>query len=625
MAQLYVAVGGSMPSGSTAASASDLLLPGVRLRPAVSARVVSPRSGSTPAVQEVTMQLPPGVGASVPIRIVAIRSTAPSLALTSFGDAVLSGNDLQNVLAVSDPVNDGAASSSFAYNSPIVEGVLVTQASPAEVLAARQNGAIPVGVLPEQVRVITIIGRSFGSSPDGGAAAANGTGVWQEPQGAVGRALLLFDYDAADISTATPLVVAAASRLTGDDASRGGASTSDAVLEWSHDRIRMVTLLARGKLAVRTSTMNPFTRSVDAAVSDATTFESLAPQVDGLVGPGGDANYRFPTRGGISDINDLATHLHMSVDRLSASDSSIEVQVGGKECPVLSCQHATGATEGDCTIVQPSDVPAQVVAPQLTGGSGPSVSDPVDIVCAMPAGQGRQVPVNVLRNGDGSVGVGGTQPIISYRPPTVSDVGAARASGDSVRPEDFLPPIGIVVGAGPDDTGARLRVPTLGGKVRFEGENLGACPVVEAGDGHTFAFCEPDGSGGERLKSTGGFAIAADHSWAEFDMDAGEGDGLGALYARSPGVPETVGFTISLHHGATDVDEGAGPYRFGYRQPVVSGIQVLAPGPVTQLSVLGADFGVATRPGHPLPEVELVRSEGGRVDSAQDVVSAQAG
>jgi hypothetical protein len=353
------------------------------------------------------------------------------------------------------------------------------------------------------------------------------------------------------------------------------------IANWTHNVITAYTLQRRGHVRVRIESKSQLlTASVAqryVQTSESRTYDDSAP---GLVGmlityPGG-----YPTRGG--------QILQFKADGL-ATTSTLNVTVGGRPCVLV-------ISETDLTPIPFDMVRSTLICPQtMAAYSGFNTCNEITpdptfawtITCRVPAGQGAEQPVRVIRDGDvASAARPGMS--IDYRAPLIQTVEIWNRTMGRWDSSPYNPLV-------------QYRIPTYGGRMRLVGTNFGICTSVkfqlkdlayyQAHGQEEIDFCTegvaPDGFSVVSVKANA--SAPCDHEYAEFDLPAGEGTGL-ASYLQ--------GWYLQLITEGQAAGVPPTPVLLQYMQPAVDTI-LPAAGPTrggTRLQVSGDYFGSMTTP-----------------------------
>ena len=170
---------------------------------------------------------------------------------------------------------------------------------------------------------------------------------------------------------------------------------------------------------------------------------------------------------------------------------------------------------------------------------------------SVPAGQGRNVPVRIMRVlPDGST-VSSTQAaVLSYLPPQIASVEMLdAATGNTIGPSVIAIP------------GALVKVPTDGSvRLRIRGNNFGVSPVVLIGDGVRLGL-------NATLPCPAALGLT-NHTCREAPVP--EGEGSGRVYAEYPN-----GFTLDMEAQAGNDDATlitSNDVSFSYDEPEITGL-----------------------------------------------------
>lgn len=413
------------------------------------------------------------------------------------------GKDRAVRVAVTPRYNSGATVGATRVSEPVYFSYAAPDVDFVEVVSAFEQTAEDAAFVAshfaagdvQDVRRLRIIGSNFGPAP----AVYNDTVV---------RQVLLQPRN----SFAQPV---------------GNFSTSNAILySWSDHEVTAFTLEQYGSVKLRVRSWPFVAGPVYDQTSNEGSFADFTPRIAGLTGSG--AQKGFDTAGG--------GVLIMSVQHL-ASTQTLSVTVNNVTCPIVTV---------DGTIVPPDEVRQKVIVDPLNG-KAPQVNTTWTVRCMVPAGEGKEQPVIVYRNGIPSLSAAGGGQTINYAPPVVSEVLKPGSTGGSF--------VGV-----PTNT---LRVGTAGSGVELEGENFGFCPevqLVDASSGllvHTLRYCDTQG-----VDITGSAAspYTTSHSHTKLALTLPPGQGAAWQLSIFVAFQQTERATL-----------------FGYNAPVVSTV-VLAGG-----------------------------------------------
>jgi hypothetical protein len=251
----------------------------------------------------------------------------------------------------------------FSYNVPVIAWVVVDTITDAATLALVQ-ASFPPGANLTSVRRLSINGRSFGP-----------------PQARLGDSVRRSVEAVTDFGNGT--VVA--------------DSTPFVWFNWTHTSIAAYTLMGAATLRVRLVARDEAGAADVVQLSNLYNFADISPGVSALLS----APCCFPTVGG-SQINFYATGL--------ATTTVLNVTVGGGRCVLLTGQNGAPVPEASAKSV--------IIDTQGQVNQWPSDFQ-WSIWCAVPPGQGLNVPILVVRDGLRS---GGTF-FVGYASPNVSAVG----------------------------------------------------------------------------------------------------------------------------------------------------------------------------------------------------------
>ena len=367
---------------------------------------------------------------------------------------------------------------------------------------------------------LTVTGVNFGASPAG-------TG----PRDPAARHVLL--QPATGCAGACPWsesTLAWASGIT------PGGKTGDVgiVTSWSDSSITVYTYASFGEVQVQLSNADwaGATRTASSAVIP---YANVALGFNGI--PGGAAVdgtmlYNLSTAG-------AGPALVFNISGLVAGDG-LNISIGGVPCPLL--------------------------APLAAVASGA----PILVSCALPAGQGINLPVTFTRTAPGEAPLTVTPYAASYAAPAVASYSVfqyhAAVAG------------AWVAYSGPTTT---VKVPTNGSSLQVRGSNLGVSPVINVVSG-PFSFTV---AGAVDCTGTPGSVAAG--TCAQFTMPAGQGAGFRF---------STQGFTISVAAG----NQASTPVAFTYNWPTVTGVTATGPGgaPARAIPTIGDASVTLTFHGH---------------------------
>jgi len=317
---------------------------------------------------------------------------------------------------------------------------------------------------------------------------------------------------------------------------------------WTQSVVTAYTVQATGEVRVRVNAKDPWGGDVSQATAPL-PYTALSPEVGALVG----STVGLPTAGG-TVIGVPATNLF--------GGSTFNVTVGGVSCTLLD--GPAGAP------VPPADVLNRLI---LNGSTSFPPGYVWTLWAVVPPGQGVDVPVVMVRDASPSNG----SAVLSYAPPALTVWRTCSAPGVCGAPVG-LPPDGLV------------SAPTIGGRLRVEGTNLGLCPIVFVGAGYVEAcIVDPASPNPAAPAYMPNPAVLRSHTFVEFPVPAGEG-------AAPPGAPVGTWYSLVLDVGGQS-PTGLPP-RFTYDAPIVTsitpGVSGTRGGGV--VAVTGVNFGLWATP-----------------------------
>jgi hypothetical protein len=488
---------------------------------------------------------------SVPVGLNAIKlATNPdsSISMSFPLPRDFSGKNIPIFVTVTNTVSgvevDRSSELFFSYEDPVISEVVVTKArfsangSSSDIPACMLPGSSDWDCLDVNLMKISVSGKNFGTCDPASGICPPGSSVLDKVSKAVEFYLESNILGDVWCSTTCKLYYFNTS-VTPTEVSNPNDRTK---FIWTHTWMhKEIVVYAK----VTTATLRVLLISDDGSVQMVNrTFLQASPEIFAITG----ARTNIPTIGSSNVLNLKVFNLQ--------TGNNIVVYVGKNIAPFVftSCSPWTlSGTYSDST----SFINAQISA----RNSASQVTEPLSICITIPAGQGLNVPVQIIRiDSNGNKDYSNTGETVSYTPPVVTSIevvdslaslstcnprlGASFSSSPSRCSWD---PLSVsfgrnVVEANTDGSS----------KIRFIGTNLGNAPIAYMGDSATQGFTNITACPG----------TAGAHTCYEASVPTGEG--TGAQHEQYNGVSgKPLGYRVWLAAGNQD----SAIMSFKYRAP----------------------------------------------------------